>query len=136
MRNSVKFLSTTEIEKSYVGQINYLLSILYRSIIICLKSIILYLSRNFFKSFPHTLTTIFHILPTVDHKIPYSQFFSNHFVFLSSDVVHERSIVIHVAPKSGNFLTKSSWWVWCLTYIVPSENSNHFTRRGIIRNGR
>ena len=75
--NSIKLLSTTEIEKSYVGQINYLLSILYSSIIIYLKSIVLYLVCHFLKSFLHTLRTIWHILPTLDHKILCLQILTN-----------------------------------------------------------
>ena len=89
-RNSMKLISTTEIEKTYVGQINYLLSILYSSIIIYLKSIILYLVGHFLKSFLHTLRTIWHILLMLDHKIPCSQILKKHFVFFTSDVVHER----------------------------------------------
>ena len=105
-RNSMKLISTTAIEKTYVGQINYLLSILYSSSIICLKSIILYLVGHFLKSFLHTLRTIWHILPTLYHKIPCSQMLKKHFVFFTSDVAHERQIKLRCPKKCTCFNKK------------------------------
>ena len=87
-----------------------------QSIIIYHLSIMIYLDRHVIFAFLSTLWTVDHTWQTVDHDLPFIHFFSKIFLF-PSVIVHERSIVIYLPTKGGQFSIKG----WNIFQMFPKH---------------